>query len=186
MGKKFITIMGGARSGKSRLAADLAKRYGRNVLFVATAQPSDREMSERIRVHRSERPVEWQTSETPVDVGRAIAQNGRDFDTVIIDCITLLVSNLMRRPNVREQQLWTAAESEVEAIAEAYRALSATFIVVTNEVGLGIVPAYPAGRVYRDVLGRTNRMLAQISDEAVMLIAGFPVDIKNARTDLSW
>ncbi len=186
MGKKFITIMGGARSGKSWLAVDLAKKSGRDVLFVATAQPSDEEMCERIRAHRSERPARWETIETPVDVGAAIAENGRGFDTVIIDCVTLLVSNLMQDADTPESRLWAAVESEVDAIADAYVQLSATFLVVTNEVGLGVVPAYPAGRVYRDVLGRANRALAQISDQAVMLIAGFPVDIKHTHPDLSW
>ena len=184
MGRKLITIIGGARSGKSRLAVELARAHGRQVLFVATAQPSDAEMERRIGAHRRERPMEWKTVEAPTGVGRAIAAAGDGCDTVIVDCITLLVSNLMRHEEMPQEPLEADADAEIDALLEAYRALEATFLVVTNEVGLGIVPAYAAGRVYRDVLGRVNRRLAESADQAVMLVAGIPVDLKRLRAEI--
>lgn len=186
MGKKLITLIGGARSGKSRLALDLAKRYGRSVLFAATARALDEEMDRRIRTHRAERPAGWETVEAPVEVGAAIAAAAGECDTVIVDCITMLLSNLMDRPEIPETALSSLADREIDALLAAYRTLQATFLVVTNETGLGIVPAFAAGRVYRDLLGRTNQRLVDASDHALMLVAGIPVDLKKLQARISW
>lgn len=186
MEKRLVTIIGGARSGKSSLAVDLARRYGRRVLFAATAQALDAEMEERIRAHRLERPSGWETAEAPVQVAAAIETCGRESDTVIVDCITLLLSNLMSQAEIPESALTSAADREIDLLLGTYRTLNATFLIVTNEVGLGIVPAFPAGRVYRDVLGRVNRRLVEASDQALLLVAGIPVDLRKLRAEISW
>ncbi|WP_455382482.1 bifunctional adenosylcobinamide kinase/adenosylcobinamide-phosphate guanylyltransferase [Salinispira pacifica] len=186
MNKKLITIIGGARSGKSSFAVDTALRHGRRVLFVATAEGSDEEMIERIDAHRRQRPASFTTVETPTQVGDRIAAEGEGFDTVIIDCMTLLVSNLMGHGRTPAERFRESADAEVDSILHAYKNMGATFLVVTNEVGLGVVPPYPAGRLYRDVLGRVNRRLVEESDPAILLVAGIPIDLNRITTEVKW
>ena len=183
MANELIFILGGARSGKSTLAEKLARELGgeRGVLFTATAEAHDDEMRERIRKHRSDRPAGWRTLEAPRRVGTRISQmlDGTE-KVVVVDCLTLLVSNILcalpENAQVHEVERDTA--EEMATLVAACRASSATWIVVSNEVGLGLVPDNPLGRTYRDVLGRANQQLAAAADQVLFLVAGLPMRLK--------
>lgn len=179
MGKGLTLILGGARSGKSTYALQMAGELGGQVIFVATAQAFDEEMAARIAAHRAERPPDWHTVEAPRDIRAALGQAPAG-DVILVDCLTLLANNvILALPNPEDAAAAQAAlDAEIDGLLEAYAASSAEWIVVSNEVGLGLVPAYPLGRVYRDVLGRANQRLAQAAGRVVFMVAGLPVVIK--------
>ncbi|OGV62431.1 MAG: bifunctional adenosylcobinamide kinase/adenosylcobinamide-phosphate guanylyltransferase [Lentisphaerae bacterium RIFOXYB12_FULL_65_16] len=175
-------ILGGARSGKSSYAQNLAlETGGASVLYVATAEALDSEMRTRIAAHQADRPVGWRTLETPRQVGSRITAVSGNAKVVLVDCMTLLVSNVAvvhgETPDAcRAEQ---EAVAEVDALLDAWRqSKSSLWIVVSNEVGLGLVPPTPLGRVYRDVLGRVNQRLAAVADEVLFLVAGLPMKVK--------
>jgi len=173
-------ILGGARSGKSSHAQQLAReRGGDDVLFVATAQALDDEMAARIAAHRAGRPAAWHTLEVPRHVGEAISQ-AESCGVVLVDCLTLLISStVLALPESASAALAEAAAlAETEGLIAAYRRGSGSWIIISNEVGLGLVPAYPVGRTYRDALGRANQRLAAEADEVVLMVAGIPLKIK--------
>ncbi len=178
---KSILILGGARSGKSRLAVELAQKQGGDVLFVATAEARDAEMQRRIEAHRQVRPAGWKTLEATTHIGKEITQNIGRAGTVIIDCITLLVNNIFEKYDEKADasRLEKAVEAEIKELLTCIDRSKALFIIVSNEVGLGIVPADSVSRLYRDLLGRANQMLAAPADEVYFLVAGIPVAIKN-------
>jgi adenosylcobinamide kinase / adenosylcobinamide-phosphate guanylyltransferase len=162
----LVVLLGGARSGKSRLALELASTTGTEVAFVATAEGLDEEMVERIAAHRAERPSAWVTVEEPLHLARALSSvDGRA--TCIVDCLSLWVSNLMLRGDGA-----AAVEAAATACADAAAARAGLTIAVTNEVGLGIVPATPLGRAYRDLLGTVNRIWIETSERAALVVAG--------------
>ncbi len=178
---EMMLILGGARSGKSSYAQRLAHELGgERVLFVATAEAGDEEMQARIADHRRSRPAGWRTVEAPRNVAQAIAPAIQDARVVLVDCITLLTSNVLlaggESPDA--QQAERDVVQEIDALCALARQEAATFILVSNEVGLGLVPVYELGRLYRDVLGRANQMLAAQADQVVLLIAGLPVELK--------
>jgi len=177
-----ILILGGLRSGKSRFAVDLATRSGRPVLFVATATAGDEEMSKRIEAHRSARPSGWRTLEAPREVGRSVLAGLGDAGVVLVDCITLLVSNVMhpggRASRAGQETLEGAVRDEIEALLKCMEEAPADFIVVSNEVGSGIVPANRLARVYSELLGHANQMVAAKADEVYLMVAGIPVRVK--------
>lgn len=179
-----VLITGGARSGKSRFATELAAGLGDRVLFVATATAGDDEMRRRIEQHQRERPPAWRTLETPVAVGERTAAVIGDAEVVIVDCLTMLVSNLLGQSTdptngeIDDAAAETAVYREIEAIGDCIRGSRAKFIIVSNEVGLGIVPANAMSRVYRDLLGKANQAIAEIVDEVYLLVAGQPLRIK--------
>ncbi|HEX5469530.1 MAG TPA: bifunctional adenosylcobinamide kinase/adenosylcobinamide-phosphate guanylyltransferase [Gaiellaceae bacterium] len=158
-------LVGGARSGKSTLALRRAAAAD-SVVFIATAEAGDDEMAARIASHRTERPVAWTTVEEPVEI-RAAVESSPPESFVILDCLSLWVSNLMGRGWQDE-----AIEAETARAAAVAAARPAPTVVVTNEVGLGIVPATPLGRRYRDVLGRVNTTFAEAAEEALLVVAG--------------
>jgi adenosylcobinamide kinase / adenosylcobinamide-phosphate guanylyltransferase len=158
-------LLGGARSGKSRLAVELAEASAAPVLFVATGEASDDEMAARIAYHRAERPAGWRTVEEPRDIDRALAE-ASDEETVVLDCLSLWVANLLEHTDEAE----LAARSERAACACTARA--GLTVVVSNEVGLGLVPMHPVGRAYRDALGRVNAIWADAADDAYLVVAG--------------
>jgi adenosylcobinamide kinase/adenosylcobinamide-phosphate guanylyltransferase len=177
---RLILILGGARSGKSSFAQQLAGELGgEKVLFVATAEAGDDEMRQRIEKHRQERPYAWETLEASHSAGQSILNRTRQAKVILVDCLTLLVSNLMVAvpdpfaPEV-EQQVMT----EIDDLIACADQLAATVIVVSNEVGLGLVPPYPLGRAYRDLLGKANQTLAQKADQVHFLVAGIPMTVK--------
>ena len=180
MSKTLTLILGGARSGKSTHAQQLAReRGGDDVLFVATAQALDDEMAARIAAHRAGRPAAWRTLEAPRHVGEAILQAG-PCAVVLVDCLTLLVSNavLVLPESASAAEAEAAALAEVEELIAAYRHGTASWIVISNEVGLGLVPPYPVGRAYRDALGRANQRLSAEADEVLFMVAGIPMKVK--------
>ncbi|MCU1401292.1 MAG: cobP [Acidimicrobiales bacterium] len=158
-------LVGGARSGKSDLAVRMGERHTGGVTFVATAQRFDDDMSARISRHRSERPT-WPTVEAPVELRRALADIADD-ELVIIDCLTLWVSNMML-----DEWADAAVAEYSAATADAAASRSGPTVVVTNEVGLGIHPANELGRRFRDLLGRVNSQWAAAADRSLFLIAG--------------
>jgi adenosylcobinamide kinase/adenosylcobinamide-phosphate guanylyltransferase len=177
---KSILITGGARSGKSRMAQELARKAGGPVLFVATAEAGDEEMKQRIEAHRKNRPADWTTLEVKTHIGRKITANIGRTKTVVIDCITLLVNNIFQQHEGIEDALILeeAVEAEIKELISCIKHSSARFIIVTNEVGLGIVPADRVSRLYRDLLGKANQMLAEHTDEVIFMVAGIPVTVK--------
>ncbi len=198
---RLILILGGARSGKSTFADRLAASSRRPVAFIATATASDDEMRERIARHRASRPQEWHTLEEALDLARAVRQAAELADVLLLDCVTLWLGNmLLQEPgqydkiSEGEEELNTTgglfdkrAVKEIEALLVAVKSLgpNKTLIVVTNEVGVGIVPAYPLGRLYRDTLGYVNQRLAQAADRVYLMVAGMAVDIKRLHGEAS-
>jgi adenosylcobinamide kinase / adenosylcobinamide-phosphate guanylyltransferase len=160
-----VLLTGGARSGKSALAVALAERAGADVVFLATGQAGDGEMAARIARHRAERPAHWTTVEEPAHLVEAICAVDPSA-CLIVDCLSLWVANLL------EAERPQAIEREAAAAAAVAAARTGTTIVVTNEVGLGVVPATPTGREYRDVLGRVNAIWAHRATEAYLVVAG--------------
>lgn len=184
MTAELILIMGGARSGKSSYAEKLAAGFGPVVLYIATAEAGDDEMAARIAKHQRERPATWRTLESPVGVGAALARVETRPSAVLLDCLTLLVTNvLLAHEDKSPEEVDALVQTEIEAIVAAQRHLQAPLLVVSNEVGLGLVPTYPLGRLYRDVLGRANQRLAAAADRVLFLVAGLPLAVKGAVPD---
>jgi adenosylcobinamide kinase / adenosylcobinamide-phosphate guanylyltransferase len=184
MGKRFTLILGGARSGKSAFAQQLATARGEQVLFVATAAAGDEEMAARIAAHRSSRPAHWKTLEALSGVGAAVQKEVAACDVVLLDCLTLLAANVLAAhgDSISEENADAELRAEAEALLAAFAAGNAEWIVISNEVGLGLVPPYPLGRVYRDALGRINQLLALHADEVIFLVAGLPLTVKPCPT----
>ena len=169
---QFTMIIGGARSGKSTHALRLAARYPQ-VLFVATAEPRDGEMAAKIARHRAERPAHWRTIEAPLAPALALAL-APPAPVVLLDCVTLWVSNMLLAAGTG----WPEAEAELAALLAWQRGSPADLIVVTNEVGWGIVPADALTRSYREWLGWFNQRLAAAADHVDIMVAGLPLAIK--------
>ncbi|MDE2903649.1 MAG: bifunctional adenosylcobinamide kinase/adenosylcobinamide-phosphate guanylyltransferase [Chloroflexota bacterium] len=176
MSRRLILVLGGVRAGKSRYAQELAGDGGR-VLFVATAEAGDEEMAARIAAHRAERPTSWATLEEPLDLAEALEPRLKDFDTVLLDCLTLWVSNLLLQDPDREG---TPAHIQTQArrLIDLYERSDVSWIVVSNEVGLGVIPTTRLGRDFADGLGRVNQQFAAAADEVIVIFAGLPVNLK--------
>ena len=170
-------IMGGARSGKSTIAERLALQSNTEVLYLATAQALDREMKARIEAHKAKRPSHWQTLEIPKNLAKELELRRPQADIILLDCLTLLVSNLLAE-DMDNDQAEKLVKGEIKALLETIRTSSAKWIVVSNEVGLGLVPPYPLGRLYRDLLGWTNQQFATQADKVMFMIAGIPWQLK--------
>lgn len=169
----LITLLiGGARSGKSKFAVELATGNGK-VAFIATATRTDEEMERRIEMHRRHRPKEWLTVEEALNVAKWIDEHGDEFDVVIIDCVALWLTNCLASGMDDEAVL-----DAVEGLLKACKQRRCDVIVVSNEVGMGIVPTTPIGRRFRDLLGEANQRLAAGADCVYWLCAGIPVRLK--------
>ena len=179
---KLIFIFGGARSGKSSYAQELAHETGRSVTFIATAQALDDEMSARIKKHQQERPANWGTREISLDISEHLRADPIQTDIVLLDCITLLLNNLfmpyVENDIVDEKRSMQAVQREVDDLLDCIREGKQDWIVISNEVGLGVVPAYQMGRAYRDILGWANQKLAKEADNVIFMIAGIPMVVK--------
>jgi len=179
--KRLLFILGGARSGKSATALRLARGAGERVLFAATAEAHDTDMAARIAAHKGERPAAWSTLEEPVELPAALRRTAPGHDAVVVDCLTLWVSNLLLRgeddPGVERTIVERARD-----LLRVYDEGRATWIVVSNEVGLGVVPPSDLGRRYRDALGRVNQLVAAHADGAYLLVAGLVLDLKRLDT----
>ena len=176
--KQGITfVTGGARSGKSAYAVELAKRSGESVVYLATAEPIDNEMRERIARHRAERPAEWRTIEEPLALARRIEDEVEPGSTVIVDCMTVWLGNVLEHHDQKTTNAY--ALGEVERLARVTADRQHSLIVISNEVGGGIVPADPLTSAYRDLLGEVNQRLAAMTGTVVLLVSGIPVDLKS-------
>ena len=180
MAKRLIFLLGGARSGKSHYAESWAREHGKRVLYVATAQATDADMRGRIADHRASRPPDWQTLEAPIDTAWQIAASAFAHDTLILDCVTLMTSNILLAlpDSVSQQEANEAALCEVDRLLEIHQRSAATWLVVSNEVGMGVVPPTRLGVLYRDMLGRANQRIAAQADEVLLLVAGIPWQLK--------
>jgi adenosylcobinamide kinase / adenosylcobinamide-phosphate guanylyltransferase len=164
---ELIFVTGGARSGKSKFALEMAREPGGDdVTFVATAERSDEDMTERIARHQLERPRTWKTIEAPREVLIADLKS----HIVLLDCLSLLISNLLL-DGLEEPAI-------LERVQKILDSRTQTLIIVSNEVGMGLVPEYPLGRQFRDVLGRANQLTARASSQAFFLVAGIPMRLK--------
>lgn len=180
MAKRLIFLLGGARSGKSHYAETWARAHGNRVLFVATAEAKDADMRGRIADHQAARPTDWQTLEAPIDTARQIAAAAFAHDTLILDCITLMTSNILLSlpDSVSQKAANDAALQEVDRLLDAQAQSEATWLVVSNEVGMGVVPPTRLGNLYRDMLGRANQRIAGQADEVLLLVAGIAWRLK--------
>jgi adenosylcobinamide kinase/adenosylcobinamide-phosphate guanylyltransferase len=179
----LILVTGGARAGKSTLAEQLARQRGgdQDVCYLATADPGDEEMRARIAAHQAARPAGWRTIEVRRNLGDALdALNLQTVRVVLVDCLTLLVSNvLLAHPDLAGvDDVWPGVEAEINALIRFGAQPVVTSIVVTNEVGLGIVPVNRLARVYRDLLGRANQRLAAAATFVYLVVSGIPLEIK--------
>ena len=178
--RKAVTlILGGVRSGKSRFALDIALCAAK-VTFVATARASDDEMRSKIERHRNERPAHWHTVEEPLRLGAVIVTNDDTSELVVVDCLTLFAANLMEAHGDNRTATWAVIDALCSALKETNRPV----VLVSNEVGSGIVPPYEGGRQFRDLLGELNQRVAAIADNVVLMVAGLPTWIKGGSEGL--
>jgi len=184
---QLILLLGGARSGKSAYGEQLAAQLAGDspVLYIATATASDDEMRERIARHQANRPHQWRTIEEPYDPAAALRSSPQSV--ALLDCVTLLVANLLladaRYDDASDEpRIDSAAEARVDrAISElldAWQTHATTLVLISNEVGMGLVPPYPLGRIYRDCLGRVNARLAAEANTVLLMVAGLPIELK--------
>ncbi len=170
----IVLVGGGARSGKSRFALEYAEQRFTRRAFVATAQPLDSEMAERIRQHRQDRGPGWTTIEAPLDLVGALSHEGADFDVLVVDCLTIWLSNVLLDAERN-------AEEEIDSLVQCLKNRGAPSVVlVTNEVGSGIVPDNELARRFRDLVGVLNQRVAQTADEVYWMAFGIPVAVKTA------
>lgn len=176
MANKCVFILGGVRSGKSRFAQELATKLGGEVLFVATAQARDEEMRARIIEHQKNRPANFRTLEITSGIGSRLKAGIGDARVVLIDCLTLLISNLLN--DDRYQEYEERVLKEINGLIAAVNQLEANVIIVSNEVGLGLVPENRLGRDYRDLLGKAHQLIAGRASDVYFMVAGLPLKVK--------
>jgi adenosylcobinamide kinase/adenosylcobinamide-phosphate guanylyltransferase len=173
MGKKVIFITGGCRSGKSRFALDYANRHFSKKLYIATCEVLDEEMARRVESHKKTRGPDWKTIEEPIEVANKIEEYGDKVEVILLDCITLWLSNLLLK--------WdddSKVTGEVDRFIETLKESQTSFIIVSNEVGMGIVPADPLSRRFRDLSGTVNQRIAEVADTVILMVSGLPIFLK--------
>jgi adenosylcobinamide kinase / adenosylcobinamide-phosphate guanylyltransferase len=171
---KVILVTGGARSGKSRFAERLAEGYPPLRGYVATGQAGDAEMADRISRHRGRRGSDWETIEETLALPDALLAADGCFNVMLVDCVTLWLSNLLFDTEVGA----AGVLSRVEKLTETFNTLTSPLIIVTNEVGMGIVPEHHLARTFRDLAGEANEMIAAKADEVYVCISGLPLKLK--------
>lgn len=174
---KITFILGGSRSGKSSYAIKLAQDY-KKVAFIATGEALDKEMQQRIRLHRKARPSHWQTFEESKDITALLKKIGSNFECIIIDCLTLLISNLIL---VGDKQ--KIIENKINAMLTCLKKNKGRAIIISNEVGLGVVPENKLARDFRDIVGKINQIVAKEADEVFFMVSGIPLKIKGGRSE---
>jgi len=177
---KLLFITGGARSGKSHFAEEIAAKTGKEVVYIATAQAGDEEMKRRIKKHQERRPGNWKTFEEPNNVKKLVKEIGFEDIVILIDCLTLLVSNhlLCNENIIGEDVLERKVLQEIDRLAIIAVQSRAEVIIVSNEVGMGLVPDKKIGRFYRDILGKANNLIAQKADKVFFMLSGIPIKVK--------
>ena len=178
---KIVLVTGGARSGKSTFAESLALQSGSRVGYIATAEIWDREMSDRVELHRMRRPAEWITYEAPRDADAVLKEAAGELEFVLFDCLTVYTTNqLLALPDTEPfRQRCEAVLNAVRQLTEAAKNFPGTVVFVTNEVGDGIVPDNKLAREFRDVAGLVNQHVAAVAEEVYWVVCGLPVEIKN-------
>ncbi len=178
---KVVLVTGGARSGKSRYAESLLSELN-SVTYIATAIVTDDEMRDRVALHRAQRPSEWTTIEVYSDISDKIEKS----EGYLLDCVTVMTSNIMfditaeyeKIPREAQEKVEAAAKKELKELSDKVKAFDGLLVMVTNEVGDSIVPEHHVSRVYRDIIGRVNQYAAAIADEVYLTVCGIPVKIK--------
>jgi len=173
MGKRLIFISGGARSGKSRFALDYANRHFSKKLYLATSGVLDEEMAQRVENHKKMRGPEWKTVEEPIGIIDKINEYGDKVEVILLDCITLWLSNLLMR-QISDAKIM----NEVDRFIKTIKQNQTSFIIVSNEVGMGIVPTDSLGRRFRDLQGMANQKIAEVAETVVLMISGIPMFLK--------
>jgi adenosylcobinamide kinase/adenosylcobinamide-phosphate guanylyltransferase len=169
-GKSITLVLGGVRSGKSRFALKLAEKKS-SVAFVATAKAVDEEMRNKIHRHQQERPKHWRTFEEPLDLTRVFSETAQQFEILLVDCLTLFVANVLEADG-------GLVNARINGLVEALRKVTTSVVLVSNEVGSGVVPPYSSGRQFRDLLGEVNQKVASVADNVVLMVAGLPLVLK--------
>lgn len=183
---KIVLVTGGARSGKSNFAEKLCIDQNNSTAYIATSIPFDDEMKDRVKKHKESRPQNWNTYEIYKDIYSIIKEISNKHETVILDCVTLLVNNLMftydmdiDKANQEEiNELEKYIKDQVKKLIEEIKKTNLYFVVVTNELGMAVVPANKLSRVYTDIVGRINQQIASQSDEVYFVVSGIPMKIK--------
>lgn len=170
---KITFILGGARSGKSSYTIELAKGIDKKVAFIATCLPLDGEMKKRIELHKKKRPLDWQTFEESRDLVPLLKEIGHKFDIVIIDCLTLFISNLLSE-GLEDNDI----EDRIKKMLEILETAKCKSTIVSNEVGLGIVPDNQLGRRFRDLAGKINQMVTHKASDVFFMVSGLPLKVK--------
>jgi len=170
----MILVTGGARSGKSNFALKLAEKLEGKGLFLATAEALDEEMGQRIQRHRKQRGNRWNTIEEPIYLGKALRPILGLYNTIVVDCLTLWMSNLLGKYLDHEEKITEVTDDFLACMVE----FKGTIIVVSNEVGMGIVPSNRSTRIFRDMAGQLNQKVAQIADEVYLIVSGLPLQLK--------
>jgi adenosylcobinamide kinase/adenosylcobinamide-phosphate guanylyltransferase len=176
--KELILISGGAKSGKSSYAVELAKCYRTEVVFIATGAPSDKEMEKRIEMHKASRPPQWSLIEEGKDIAAILPALKDKYGVVVIDCLGLLIANLLA-DNLDDEEI----ERRIEQLVDAIRTIDVTTIIVSNDVGSGIVPMHALTRRFRDLLGLCGQRIARRADKVIFMQTGIPVVIKETPRD---
>ena len=173
MESRIIFITGGCRSGKSYYALDYADRHFSKKIYLATGEALDEEMAQRIERHKKLRGPEWRTIEEPIEIVDQIRLHGHGVEVILLDCLTLWLSNLLMKQDDDSRII-----RETERLIETMKRSQTSFLVVSNEVGMGIVPADPLSRRFRDLSGRTNQKMAEAAQTAILMVSGIPVFLK--------
>ncbi len=173
MDKKLILVTGGCRSGKSQFALDYANRHFHKKLYLATCEALDEEMAKRIEDHKKKRGTDWQTVEEPIEIAEATKQHGDRVGVILLDCMTLWLSNLLMRQKSDHEII-----NEIGRLIDTVKQGQTSFIFVSNEVGMGIVPIDPLGRRFRDLSGMANQKIAEVVDKVVFMVSGIPMFLK--------
>ncbi|MBW2147577.1 MAG: bifunctional adenosylcobinamide kinase/adenosylcobinamide-phosphate guanylyltransferase [Deltaproteobacteria bacterium] len=173
MGRRIIFITGGCRSGKSRFALDCANQHSFKKLFLATCEVRDEEMAWRVESHKKMRGPEWQTIEEPIEIVDQIRRHADKAEVILLDCITLWLSNLLTQWNNDHKIM-----DEIDKLIDTMKHIHNSLIIVSNEVGMGIVPVDPLSRRFRDLSGMINQKIAAVADTVVFMVSGIPVFLK--------
>ena len=175
---RTIFITGGARSGKSGFAEKLAGSVGEQLCYLATAQMLDGEMEERIRRHQKRRGTGWRTVEEPIHLSQALARCDGQYQAILVDCITLWLSNLFFKYEESGEDIEASILEDVQRLKTTLHGMVTPVILVSNEVGMGIVPDNALARLFRDIAGKVNQTLAVNANEAHVVISGIPLKLK--------
>jgi len=173
MDKRLIFVTGGCRSGKSQFALDYSNRHFQRKLYLATCEALDEEMVKRIEHHKLRRGSDWQTVEEPIKIAEAIKQHENDVEVILLDCMTLWLSNLLMREKDDREIM-----NEVSRLVDTVSPGQTSFVFVSNEVGMGLVPVEPLGRRFRDLSGMANQKIAEVAQTVVFMVSGIPIFLK--------